>query len=573
MIGGDPMRGILAAGFLLVTHTLPALAADVSATSQIDAVTVFPESAEVTRIARVKLESGSHVVVVRDLPSGLVPDSIRVQGEATGALELGAVDSRVFYLSELESADFNASERKRLEDELTKLVDRQGALNDEIAAAEQQRQLIANLTQLPARPDPEKGNIRTVEDWNGLFALVGDKLGDINRRNQASRLALRDIEKQIAEVQNQLNRQPTREEERTEVRINVNADQALEATLRIRYQVPAASWVPLYDARLDTGDQKEEPKLSLVRRAVVSQGSGEDWTNVALTLSTTRPGSGTAAPEIASLVVDFEPEGIPMARAEKRKASDEELDGINLTTAPAATMAEGGALADAAPAPVEAADQYAAVIDTSFQAMYVITDRQTIKTGEGQKRVQIDVKSFAPALFIRTVPKVSDVAYLYAKLAVESGSVLLPGQTSLFRDGVFVGRGQLPQLAGGEEHELGFGSDDKVRVRFAILDRSTGETGIISSSSVETQSFKTTVKNLHARAVNVTVYDQLPVSANEDIQVTLASGSLPPTQQNVDDKRGVVAWELKLDPEQEAEIAFGYQVAWPKERRIQYYAQ
>jgi uncharacterized protein (TIGR02231 family) len=296
---------------------------------------------------------------------------------------------------------------------------------------------------------------------------------------------------------------------------------------------------------------------------------------VALTLSTTRPGSGTAAPEITSLVVDFEPEAIPTAA--KRKLSEQEFDVDSMTTraAPEATMAEDAAASGGAmpAAPLEAKEDYAAVVNTGFQAIYVITDRQTVKSGEGQKRMQIDVQSYAPMLSIRAVPKLSDVAYLYAKLKLESGAVLLPGQTSLFRDGVFVGHGALPQLAGGEEHELGFGSDDKVRVKFATLDRSTAETGIISASSVETQRFKTTVKNLHERAVDVTVYDQLPVSANEDIQVALAPGATPATAENVEDKRGVVTWDLKLDPEQEAEIAFGYQVTWPKEKRIQYVPQ
>lgn len=569
------MRAALAAGLLLAVLATPALAADVTAPSEIDAVTVFPQGAEVTRIARVKIEAGNHVVIVRDLPSGLLLDSIRVQGEATGALELGAVDSRVFYLSEIQNAEYLASERKRLEDELQKLVDRQTALNDEIAMAEQQRQFVINLAQLPTKPDPEKGTLRTVEDWNGIFALVGDKIGDINRRNQASRIALRDLEKQIADVQGQLNRQPGQEEERTEVKINVAADQALEATLRIRYQVAAANWSPLYDARLDTGDEKEEPKLTLVRRALVAQGSGEDWTNVALTLSTTRPGSGTAAPEIASLIVDFEPDMVAMAKKRKLNVGDEEMDGALMDAAPQSTMEEAQAVggAPAPAAPVEAKEGYANVINTAFQAIYVITDRQTVKSNEGQKRVQIDVKTFAPTLSIRTVPKLSDVAYLYAKMTLESGALLLPGQTSLFRDGVFVGRGELPQLAGGEDHELGFGSDDKVRVKFTTLDRSTGETGIISSSSVETQRFKTTVKNLHSRPVTVTVFDHLPVSANEDIQVALTSNSTPATAQNVEDKRGVLSWELKLEPEQEQEINFGYQVSWPKEKRIQYVTQ
>jgi uncharacterized protein (TIGR02231 family) len=445
-------------------------------------------------------------------------------------------------------------------------------LIEAIGVAETQKALMVNLASLPARPEPPNsaGGARTPAEWSEIFTLIGERLQLANRTIQETRLALRAVDKSILEVQSQLNRQPTREEERTEVRIRLGAEAALEATLRIRYQVPAASWSPIYDARLETGDAKLAPKLSLVRRAVIVQHSGEDWKDVNLTLSTTQPQAGTAAPELNTLIVDFElPPPKPSAMMKRKAKEEEELRG------------DGGAgqLADAPvpesappsePVMTSAGEAGANVIVAPFQAIYVIGDRQTIKTGEGEKRVQIDARALEPVLSIRTVPKVAEVAYLYASLKVEEGLLLLPGRASLFRDGVFVGHGWVPMLSSGEEHELGFGGDDQIRVDFAAVGRKTGETGLISASTTESLLFKATIRNAHERAVSVRVLDQLPVSENEEIQVALLPASTKPSLANVEDKRGVLAWDLRIEPGGEEVVNFGYQVSWPKDRRVRY---
>ena len=122
---------------------------------------------------------------------------------------------------------------------------------------------------------------------------------------------------------------------------------------------------------------------------------------------------------------------------------------------------------------------------------------------------------------MRTVPKHDAKAYLYAKLILPKGSPLLPGPVSLFRDGTFVGTGALPLLSPGEEHELGFGVDDLVNVRHAIAEEKRGETGLISSARTDSRNYRMTVKNMHERAVELVVHDQIPVSQNEDIKVEL----------------------------------------------------
>lgn len=211
----------------------------------------------------------------------------------------------------------------------------------------------------------------------------------------------------------------------------------------------------------------------------------------------------------------------------------------------------------------------ASVAAAPFQAVFAVPGRLTIPgTGEA-KRVQLQQNNIEPTLTVRTVPKIDPKAYLYVKLVLPNGSPLLPGDVSLFRDGAFVGAGKLPVLAPGEEHEIGFGADDRVRVRHAIVKQSRGETGLISSSRTDSQNFRITVKNQHERAVDLVVLDQIPVSLNEEIRVDLL-GPTKPTKRNLDDKRGIIAFESKLEPEQERVIEFGYRVTWPGKRPIVY---
>ena len=71
------------------------------------------------------------------------------------------------------------------------------------------------------------------------------------------------------------------------------------------YTVRNARWTPLYDARLDTGAKDRKPALELVRRAEITQTTGEDWSNVALSVSTVRTARGGSAPELNSLIVQY----------------------------------------------------------------------------------------------------------------------------------------------------------------------------------------------------------------------------------------------------------------------------
>jgi N-terminal domain of unknown function (DUF4140) len=87
------IAAVLLASVAPMASVAPVLAADITAPSRIDAVTVYPGVATVTRVVEVEVPAGQHTLVVAGLPQALDPNSLRVDGVAVGQLQIGACAS------------------------------------------------------------------------------------------------------------------------------------------------------------------------------------------------------------------------------------------------------------------------------------------------------------------------------------------------------------------------------------------------------------------------------------------------------------------------------------------------
>jgi len=333
--------------------------------------------------------------------------------------------------------------------------------------------------------------------------------------------------------------------------------------LNIRYQVKSGNWTPFYDMRLDTGSKSKAPALQLVRRAAISQNSGEDWNNVTLTLSTSRPQASTSAPRLRPLQIMYRPEpvlgrAVPMAKRMKRLAR--RMDDMMLEAAPAPMAMEKAKVK-------KTREREARIQSYGFQALYEIAGKVTVTSGGAGKKVRIASGAPDVKLKIRAVPRKDATAYLYADMKWNGKTALLPGRISLYRNGAYTGAGSIPLINPGEDHELGFGADDKVKVKRVQLAREKSVSGLISRSRVDVQDYKITVKNLHERAMPVTVLDQVPYSENEEIKVTRLPETTKPSRTNDKDRRGILAWDFELKPGDEHVIRLKYKLEWPKGKK------
>lgn len=515
-------------------------AAELETSSRIDNVTVYPDGATVTRLITIDLAVGDHTVLARDFPLSLDPSSLRVEGEGAG-LTIGAIDAAV----PRAAPPANLPE---IDQRIEKLGDQRAGLDGAIAAAQARRQFAESFAQNSPAALGDKDRARPIAEWREAFAAVAEEVAAADGAVREAKVKQRDIDRELARLESERRANPPR---KVDLRIGVVAGEAARATLRVTYVVRDARWVPVYDARLDTGAKGGKPALELVRRAEVVQATGEDWSEVALAVSTARTAKGGNAPELRPLLAQFLVPPPPPAAAAYEKRD-------MLASAPSR----------AAPEAMPAREQEAAFEAGGFQAVFRVPGRVSMKAQQGARSFRLASTSIAPELIVRAVPALDVTAFLEAGFRNAEETPLLPGRVALYRDGLYVGRSQVALTPKDEHVRLGFGADDQVKITRTVARKLEGNAGIIGSSKTDEREFKVTVRNGHGFPVKVSIEDQVPVSEAADIVVEMLPVTTPPTSRDLRDRRGVLEWAFEAAPGEARDIKLGWRVKWPKDKTV-----
>jgi uncharacterized protein (TIGR02231 family) len=532
----------------LAAATAPAAAEEIWVEAPIQAVTVYPLGATIIRESPITLPQGTSVVVVDHIPLGIDANSIRVDGMAGASAQIQGVSVR----RAEEDADGDPA-RQELVTQIEDLRDDLQALEDERAGLEAQRQFINNLIETgPAGfADLLGAQGGGIDQWQAAWDLVGEGVFRVERSLRDVDLLARDIDEEIRELLDELANLPT-EPPHLEILIETAAVAATELVLEVSYRVSNAGWRPAYDAFLTTEAGDDEPSISLVRRAEIYQTTGEDWSDVAVTLSTTRPSGGTQAPTVGEQVIGVY----------------EVNDRVAAAPAPGLAMeaAEAMALGGDANQPV---GQLQAVADFGdFRADFVIPVPVSIASGAGARSVQLATDDAQARLFVEVAPRLAEVAYLTASFTVASEAPVLAGEVTLFRDDAYVGTGQIAFANPGEEISLGFGVDDQVRVTWTLASRDSGERGLLNRVAFVELEYRAIIDNNHSRDIEIMVVDRIPVSEHERVVVTRLEQTTEPTEEGVDGRRGVLAWTYGYAAGESREITIAYSISWPVDLSI-----
>jgi len=372
-------KSLLTTSLVLVTAFAGARAraADIEAASTVDAVTVYPDGASVTRVITLDLPAGENTLVAKDFPLGLDAASLRVEGEAATRLVIGAIDAK----PPRAAPPVTLPEIDKL---IEALKDERINLEDAVAAATARRKFAERFAEASPAGLGEKGEARPIAEWRTAFAAVAEEVAAADAAIREAERKQRDIDREIARLEQD---RATKPPSKLEIRIDLAAAAPARATLKVTYAVRHARWVPLYDARLDTGATDRKPALELVRRAEILQTTGEDWSNVALSVSTVRTARGGSAPDLNSLIVQYPPPAQPLAGA--------------MGTAKPRSMPAPAALEVMAK---RAEEQQAAAEVSAFQTAFRIPGRVSVATNEGAKSLRISTAIIAPELAVRAAP-------------------------------------------------------------------------------------------------------------------------------------------------------------------------
>ncbi|HEV7326743.1 MAG TPA: mucoidy inhibitor MuiA family protein [Bosea sp. (in: a-proteobacteria)] len=553
------MKTGLAAALMFVPSL--AGAAEIELASKIDRVTIYPDGAVVTRLGKASLLEGVSQIVLRGLPASIDPASIRVEAQGTGAFSIGAVDVRQVPGEARPALD------QVLEGKIRALQGEKAKLTGEVSAIEAKRATIENFGKVgPDKLGPD-GKVLPVSDWPAVFDAIGTALVKVQGELLGLRNRISDLDAEIAALERARPVAPRASQPKRDVAIAVEAKAPVAADIAVSYRVAGASWLPVYEARLTTGNTNGAAEIAFTRRAELRQRTGEDWSEVAVELSTTRSAQGTRAPELNPLRIAFyEPPVVYEERARLQRQDSERV-----ARPPALAIAPAPASPDqalGAAEPKQAEVQTASVSAGAYQASFKVPGRVTIPQDGSSKAVVLTQGKVKPELSARATPELEEKAYLEASFSHEDEAPLLAGEVYLHRDGAYIGKGRLGQVAPGDKVELGFGADDRLKVSRVPVRRRENDSGWLGSTRTDQREFKTVIKSLHAQPVKLTVTERVPFSENSAITVELLSQSTPPTEKQVGDKRGVSAWSFELAPGAQKEIRLAYRIKYPGDREV-----
>ena len=259
--------------------------------TSVEKVTLFIDGAQVTRTEQVDIPAGNSTLVFTGLSPYLDDKSMQVA--AKGRFTVTAVNRLFNHTDSLERSA------------------RQQALEQELAnIRQQQKKQQAAREVIDAESDLLKVNC-SVGNRNAATPLAA-----IKELNEYYASRMEELKRRTLELEGQLKTLSEREQQvladltqlggrqtapMSEVEVRIESPAACKGVFTLTYYVRNAGWFPSYDIR--SGGLSEPVEISY--KANIFQNTREEWKNVALTLSSSNPTTGSIAPQLKTWWLDY----------------------------------------------------------------------------------------------------------------------------------------------------------------------------------------------------------------------------------------------------------------------------
>lgn len=519
----------------------------------ITSVSVYRSRAAVTRSAECALAQGVHELRVGPLPEFADLDSVQAKIGAGGKL----LDVK----TETTALPAPSSDNQRVREALEAVdkaraelaeVDRLSANNtattkliDSIAA-----KTAADASQaLGGTLDPEKlrGQIAFVEGERNRLTREGLELAKL-RVKAAGELSAREKALAAAGGAPPVERYAL---------ITIAVPQGGKVPVALTYLVGNATWKPAYTVRGDPA----AGALKIEFDAVVKQATGEDWSDVALVLSTAQPTRAANPSEIGAIYLDVFDPSAPRAVS---SAAPMMAPGV---PPPAGDFSGNGAMSRKAGAAIESLSNDAEVGGSGAAVEYRLPRAFSAPSdANGERRTRVANIDGKPVFTLVARPVAETDVFLRARLMNESGFILLPGQARVYLGSDSIGTAALGEIAVGGEIELWFGKEPGVMVKREVVSKKASESGVFSKSKGVDREYRVSLTNTLARAVEVELWDRVPVSRNEQVKVELTAiaPALATDAKYLKEERpqGLLKWMLPLPARVAGKEAAPVTISW-----------
>ncbi|MBD2703986.1 DUF4139 domain-containing protein [Spirosoma sp. BT702] len=505
--------------------------------------TVFLSRAQLSAHATATLEAGTTRLIIDNAPAQTDPQSIQVAGKGDAIIQ--GVQFRTNFLTKASKP----ASLQRLEDSLRSNREMYESMGVQEDVLQQERKLILANQQIGSKTTGT--TVKEIADMANFYrerlTKIGQELLVLTRRMAEQKKRVERLEAQVQE-QNAKRERPV-----GEIEVTMTAKNRTTIDLDLSYVVGNAGWSPVYDVRV--GDTKNPASLSC--KAQVYQNTGFDWQNIRLTLSTANPALPGSQPQLSTDYVGFY-ERRPAPRVGySKKTYESAVEAEEKVVAAKPASVAGGAADLANTATVTQ------ITEQPTNVSFVIAIPYTILTNGRPHLVDVQVATVPATYRYEVTPKLDNDAFLVAQLTGWDKLNLLNGPARIYFEGTFVGGSQINLTEAHDTLALSLGRDKRIITkREQIEDLNSRKT--IGSNQRENRAYRISLRNTRQEPVELTVYDQIPVSTDSRIEVVLtdAGGA------DLNAETGKLTYRLTLQPNENRMLTFRYELKYPKGRTI-----
>jgi uncharacterized protein (TIGR02231 family) len=202
-------------------------------------------------------------------------------------------------------------------------------------------------------------------------------------------------------------------------------------------------------------------------------------------------------------------------------------------------------------------------IENQTTVDFEIKEPYSIKSDN--KNYAVDMANYKLDAFYQyyCVPKIQKDAFLLASIVDWEKYNLMEGEANIFFEDTYVGQTILDVRHATDTLKLSLGRDKNVSVNREKI-KDFGSKKFIGSKKEDTREWQISVKNNKNQAINLLIFDQVPVSTSDEIKVAILSKS----QGKFNPDNGEIKWNLTLDSGKNRQLKLKYSVKYPKNKYV-----
>jgi uncharacterized protein (TIGR02231 family) len=523
--------------------------------SRIKEVTLFSGQALIKREAFVRINKGLQEFLVE-------VEAFRVDRDSVSAKLFGSGEIFSVQYKEIHVEESPRENIKILEQKIEKLKQARRELTDERDVLNKKELFLQSLITFSQTQVPQdvKTSFPKIEDLEKTITFLASQLQAINTRKQHLDSKIENINKEIKVLELELvSLHGPAEKTKKFIAVLFNSTKEQKVKIEATYVTRRAQWAPLYKVSVPL--TLREVDLAMFSR--IQQKTGENWKNVALTISNVIPLQGVALPSPNIWTLDVQRYRARKSKTFGRVAMDK--------AAPASSVQEMKDEADFEQVPEEEATfAYARKEELPLSFEYKIPQMLDIESRNKETILPLFGKKLQGEFFYYAVPGKSPLTFLVCQASADKE--LLSGPLNVYFGGRFIGKTFLSEKKPGEDFNLNLGADREVKVKREKIKDKVKETffgQLERNTVVREMAFKMTLENLKDKPVKLKVLDTIPVSRTDKVNVKDISINPAPSEKNYQDREGVMLWEYQLKPGEKKEITIEFVVTYPKDLPVQ----